>query len=46
MFNRVCHEHGIEHRLTKPNHPWSTDEVEQPLSTRIVLFLCRPRVTT
>jgi len=21
MFDRVCQEHGIEHRLTKPNHP-------------------------
>ncbi len=46
IFDRVCHEHGIEHRLTKPNHPWTTDEVEQPLSSRIVLFFCRPRVTT
>jgi transposase InsO family protein len=31
MFDRVCREHGIEHRLTKPYHPWTTDEVEQPL---------------
>lgn len=29
MFDRVCHEHGIEHRLTKPRCPWTTDEVEQ-----------------
>jgi transposase-like protein len=21
MFNRICREHGIERRLTKPNHP-------------------------
>jgi 2-hydroxychromene-2-carboxylate isomerase len=28
MFDRVCREHAIEHRLTKPNHPWTTDEVE------------------
>src|SRR5271156_5750395 len=20
-FDRLCHAHGIEHRLTKPNHP-------------------------
>ena len=32
MFDRVCRENDIEHRLTKPNHPWTTDEVEQPLS--------------
>src|SRR4051812_17238508 len=23
MFDRVCRESGIEHRLTKPNHPWT-----------------------
>jgi transposase InsO family protein len=22
-FDRVCLPHGIEHRLTKPNHPWT-----------------------
>ena len=22
-FDRVCQTHGIEHRLTKPNHPWT-----------------------
>ena len=21
MFDRICREHGIEHLLTKPNHP-------------------------
>jgi transposase InsO family protein len=28
-FNRVCHRHGIEHRLTKPNHPWTNGQVER-----------------
>jgi transposase InsO family protein len=28
-FDRVCHEHGIEHRLTKPNHPWTNGQVER-----------------
>jgi hypothetical protein len=23
MFDRICLEHGIEHRFTKPNHPWT-----------------------
>ena len=23
IFDRVCSEHGIEHRLTKVNHPWT-----------------------
>lgn len=22
-FDRAWQEHGIEHRLTKPNHPWT-----------------------
>jgi hypothetical protein len=29
MFNRVCQEHGIEHSLTKPNHPWINGQVER-----------------
>jgi transposase InsO family protein len=28
-FDRVCREHGIEHRLTKPNHPWTSGQVER-----------------
>src|SRR6266853_535108 len=27
-FDRACHRHGIEHRLTKPNHPWTNGQVE------------------
>ena len=23
LFDRVCRENGIDHRLTKPNHPWT-----------------------
>jgi len=23
MFDLLCRAHGIEHRLTKPNHPWT-----------------------
>ena len=30
IFDRVRKEHGIEHRLTKPYHPWTTDKIEQP----------------
>ncbi len=29
MFDRVCFENGIEHRLTKPNHPWTNGQVER-----------------
>lgn len=28
-FDRLCLEHGIEHRLTKPNHPWTNGQVER-----------------
>jgi hypothetical protein len=28
-FERVCRQHGVEHRLTKPNHPWTNGQVER-----------------
>jgi transposase InsO family protein len=29
MFDRVCSGNGMEHRLTKPNHPWTNGQVER-----------------
>ena len=29
IFDRVCDEHEIEHRLTKINHPWTNGQVER-----------------
>jgi transposase-like protein len=29
MFDMCCDEHGIEHRLTKPKHPWTNGQVER-----------------
>ncbi|MBS1734437.1 MAG: IS481 family transposase, partial [Bacteroidetes bacterium] len=29
IFDRVCSEYGIEHRLTKPKHPWTNGQVER-----------------
>jgi transposase InsO family protein len=29
LFDRVCDEHSIEHRLTKINHPWTNGQVER-----------------
>ncbi len=28
-FDRVCHKHAIEHRLTKVKHPWTNGQVER-----------------
>ena len=28
-FDRDCLLHGIDHRLTKPNHPWTNEQVER-----------------
>jgi len=28
IFDRVCRENGIEHRLTKVRHPWTNGQVE------------------
>lgn len=29
LFDRICEAEGIEHRLTKPNHPWTNGQVER-----------------
>ena len=29
LFERVCGEHGIEHRLIKVHHPWTNGQVER-----------------
>ena len=29
IFDRVCKEHGIEHRLTQVKHPWTNGQVER-----------------
>lgn len=28
-FNMICEANGIEHRLTKANHPWTNGQVER-----------------
>ena len=29
IFDRVCKEHGILHKLTKPYHPWTNGQAER-----------------
>jgi transposase InsO family protein len=29
IFDRICQEHGIDHRLTKTTHPWTNGQVER-----------------
>src|SRR3712207_28187 len=29
IFDRVCEEHGIEHRRTKPYHPWTNVQADR-----------------
>lgn len=29
IFDRVCAEHGVDHRLTKIKHPWTNGQVER-----------------
>ena len=33
IFGRVCRENGIEHRLTKPYHPWTNGQTERMVRT-------------
>ena len=46
-FDRTCQSHGIEHRLTKPNHPWTnpgrTDEPDHQGSNREAISPQQPR---
>src|SRR6202042_3525981 len=44
-FDRVCREHGIEHRLTKPNPPWTTDVIDKCFLASSELFSSRARAT-
>ncbi len=40
-FDRTCWRLGIDHRLTKPNHPWTNGQVER--MNRTLCPFCRRR---
>ena len=44
-FDQIWRAHGIEHRLTKPNHPWTTDVVDKSFLRRSEVSSCGARVT-
>jgi hypothetical protein len=45
IFDRVCIANGIEHRLTKPYHPWTTDVIDKCFLAGFELLFSRARVT-
>lgn len=45
MFDRVCFENGIGHRLTKPNHPWTTDVIDKRILIGFAIFSGCARTT-
>ena len=45
IFDRVCSEHEIEHRLTKIKHPWTTDLIDKSFLKGSAIFSSRARIT-
>ena len=45
MFDMRCHKNGIEHRLTKIKHPWTTDVIDKCFLFRFAIFFFCARVT-
>jgi len=45
IFDRVCMANAIEHRLTKPYHPWTTDVIDKCFLAGSELFSSRAWVT-
>jgi transposase InsO family protein len=37
-FEYACAQYDIDHRLTKPKHPWTTDKIEQPFCAASCYF--------
>jgi transposase InsO family protein len=37
-FERACAENDIDHRLTKPKHPWTTDVIDKRFFGRVPIY--------
>ena len=44
-FELACARAGIDHRTTKPNHPWTTDVIDKSFVRASAIFFCRAWVT-
>jgi hypothetical protein len=44
-FEYACAQNDIDHRLTKPKHPWNTDVIDKCFLAGSALFFSRARVT-
>jgi hypothetical protein len=44
-FEYACSQNDIDHRLTKPKHPWTTDEIDKCFLAGSELFSSRAWVT-
>ena len=44
-FEYACAQNDIDHRLTKPKHPWTTDVIDKCFLAGSELFSSRARVT-
>jgi len=45
IFDRVCSENAIEHRLTKIKHPWTTDVIDKSFLAGSAIFSRCARMT-
>ena len=44
-FEYACAQNDVDHRLTKPKHPWTTDVIDKCFLAGSAIFLSRARVT-
>ncbi len=45
-FSETCRAKGIDHRLTKPNHPWTTDVIDKSVFAETAVFSASAQATS